>query len=162
MSQSSADVVRGLYDAFARADIPAILGALDENIDWRSPENLPHGGDFAGRDAVGRFFEGIGESWENLVVDVQEVISSGEQVVVLARAHGRVAERARTSATRPRTRGRWPTEYRSASPSTSTRHRRFQRRPRRRRNRSQRRIVAVGVVLICQSGGAQTPSTGQG
>src|SRR5438876_8202196 len=43
MSQSAADVVRGIYEAFGGGDVPAILAAVDENIDWRVPENLPHG-----------------------------------------------------------------------------------------------------------------------
>jgi ketosteroid isomerase-like protein len=90
MTQSSEDVVRSMYDAFARADIPAILSALAENIDWRAPENLPHGGHFSGRDAVGRFFQGIGERWENLSVDVEDILSSGDRVVVLATARGRL------------------------------------------------------------------------
>jgi len=37
MSQSPEDVVRGMYEAFARADIEAILNTLDERIDWRAP-----------------------------------------------------------------------------------------------------------------------------
>src|SRR5437588_9849072 len=90
MSQSSAEVVRGIYDAFARADIPAILSTLDEEIDWRAPENLPHGGHFAGRDAVAGFFQGIGQHWETLAVDVDQVISEGDQVIVLARIHGKL------------------------------------------------------------------------
>jgi ketosteroid isomerase-like protein len=89
MSQAE-DVVRGMYEAFARADIPAILSALDEQIDWRAPENLPHGGHFSGRDEVGRFFQGIGEHWETLSVEVEDVLSSGERVVVLARAEGKL------------------------------------------------------------------------
>ena len=90
MSQSPADVVRGMYDAFARADIPAILGTLDQQIDWRAPENLPHGGHFTGRDAVGRFFEGIGKHWETLAVEVEHVLADGNQVVVLASLHGKL------------------------------------------------------------------------
>jgi ketosteroid isomerase-like protein len=89
MSQAE-DVVRGMYETFARADIPAILSALDEQIDWRAPENLPHGGHFSGRDEVGRFFQGIGEHWETLSVEVEDVLSSGERVVVLARAEGKL------------------------------------------------------------------------
>jgi ketosteroid isomerase-like protein len=79
-----------LYDAFARADIPAILTTLDEQIDWRAPENLPHGGHFTGRDAVGRFFQRIGEHWQTLAVDVEEILSDGDRVVVLATARGRL------------------------------------------------------------------------
>jgi len=90
MSESTADVIRGVYDAFGRADIPAILGVLDEGIDWSVPDNLPHGGDFHGRDGVGLFFQGIGENWEDLAVDIEAIVSSGERVVVLARIHGRL------------------------------------------------------------------------
>jgi ketosteroid isomerase-like protein len=88
MSQSSAEVIRGIYDAFARADIPAILSTLDEQIDWRAPENLPHGGHFTGRDAVAGFFQKIGEHWESLTVDIDQILSGGDQVVVLAHIHG--------------------------------------------------------------------------
>jgi uncharacterized protein len=90
MSQSAADVVRGIYDAFGRGDFPAILAALEENVDWRVPENLPHGGDRRGRDGVGAFFEGIGENWDGIAVDIEHTVSSDERVVVLARIHGKL------------------------------------------------------------------------
>jgi ketosteroid isomerase-like protein len=59
MPQPPADVIGGVYEASGRGDIPAILAMIDEHIDWHAPENLPHGGHFQGRDAVGRFFQGI-------------------------------------------------------------------------------------------------------
>jgi ketosteroid isomerase-like protein len=90
MSKSPEDVVRGMYEAFARADIQAIVNTLDERIDWRAPENLPHGGHFVGRDDVGRFFQGIGEHWETLAVEVEDVLSAGDRVVVLVTARGRL------------------------------------------------------------------------
>jgi uncharacterized protein len=76
--------------AFERGDIPAILATIDEDIDWHVPPNLPHGGDFSGREAVGRFFEGIGEHWDDLKVDLEEVVDAGERVIVLCRVHGRL------------------------------------------------------------------------
>jgi ketosteroid isomerase-like protein len=79
-----------MYEAFGRQDIPTILNALDEQIDWQAPDNLPHGGRFTGRDGVGRFFQGIGEHWETLTVDTDQVLSEGETVVVLARIHGKL------------------------------------------------------------------------
>lgn len=90
MSQSNGDVVRELYAAFGRGDVPALLTMLDEQIEWHSPPNLPHGGDFHGREAVGGFFQGIGEHWESLKVDLEVLVSSGDRVVVLAGAHGRL------------------------------------------------------------------------
>lgn len=90
MSRSPEEVVRGMYEAFARADIEAILNTLDEQVDWRSPENLPHGGRFVGRENVGRFFQGIGQHWETLAVEVEDVLSAGDRVVVLLSARGRL------------------------------------------------------------------------
>ncbi len=90
MSQSTVDLLRGIYEAFGRGDVPTILAALDEDIDWRAPESLPHGGDFRGRDGVGRFFQGIGENWEGLVLDIEDIVDGGERVVVLARVHGKL------------------------------------------------------------------------
>jgi hypothetical protein len=37
MPERAEDTIRSMYDAFARADIPAILNALDDQIDWCSP-----------------------------------------------------------------------------------------------------------------------------
>ena len=90
MSQSPEEVVRSMYEAFARADIEAILGTLDAEIDWLSPENLPHGGHFSGREGVGRFFQAIGENWETLGVEIDQVLSAEDRVVVLATARGRL------------------------------------------------------------------------
>jgi ketosteroid isomerase-like protein len=90
MSPSNADLVRGLYASFARGDVPSILATLDQDIEWRAPANLPHGGDFRGREAVGGFFQGIGEHWESLKVDLETLVDSGDRVVALVHAHGRL------------------------------------------------------------------------
>jgi ketosteroid isomerase-like protein len=90
MSQSDADLISGLYQAFGRGDVPGVLAALDEQIDWHSPATLPHGGDFHGRQSIGGFFAGIGEHWESLEVDLKELVSGGEIVVALVSAHGRL------------------------------------------------------------------------
>jgi uncharacterized protein len=90
MPQSPTDVISGMYSAFGRGDVPSILAAIDEDISWRSPENLPHGGEFRGRDGVGRFFQGIGEHWQDLQVDVDAVLGNGDRVVALVRARGRL------------------------------------------------------------------------
>src|SRR5436309_15186466 len=83
MSQSPTDVIRTVYTAFERGDIPAILATIDEDIDWHVPQNLPHGGDFSGREAVGRIFEGIGEHWDELKLDLEDVVAAGERGLVL-------------------------------------------------------------------------------
>jgi uncharacterized protein len=57
-------VVETAYAAFGRGDIPAIIEMLSDDVDWRSPETLPHGGAFQGKGGVMKFFEGIGAAWD--------------------------------------------------------------------------------------------------
>src|SRR3954453_8130588 len=90
MSEANEALINGLYVAFARADIGAVLSALDEQIDWRSPEKLPHGGHFTGRDDVGRVFAGMGEPWENLNVVIDGMFSDDEGGIALASSTGRL------------------------------------------------------------------------
>ena len=90
MSQSPTDVINELYGAFARGDIPAIVGIVDEDVQWRVPENLPHGGDFHGRDGVGRFFQGLAENWEGLELELDGLVSSGDRVLAVASIQGRL------------------------------------------------------------------------
>ena len=46
MSQQNVSLVQGLYEAFARGDIPAILEAMDPDIVWNVPQapGYPLGG----------------------------------------------------------------------------------------------------------------------
>jgi uncharacterized protein len=90
MPQSSTDVISDLYAAFGRGDVPALLTALDDDIEWHAPEALPHGGSFRGREDVGRFFEGIGEQWESLEVNLDGLVGDETRVVALVRADGQL------------------------------------------------------------------------
>jgi len=90
MSESDISTIRGAYAAFGRGDIPAVMSMLEDSVDWRAPDVLPHGGAFEGKDGVGRFFQGIGEKWEDLRVDAQEFHDADGEVVVLGKASGRL------------------------------------------------------------------------
>jgi uncharacterized protein len=39
MSQKNLQVVRGIYEAFARRDVPALVAALDPKVEWRLADN---------------------------------------------------------------------------------------------------------------------------
>ena len=75
-------LIEGAYEAFGRGDIPAVIGILSDDIEWTSPETLPHGGQFRGKDGVGRFFEGLGARWSDLSLDVESVSDAGDGLVV--------------------------------------------------------------------------------
>src|SRR5436305_11204448 len=90
MSQSPTDTINGVYAAFARGDIATIISTVAEDIAWRAPENLPHGGDFQGREGVTQFFERLAENWDGLELDLEALVSNDERVLVVASLRGRL------------------------------------------------------------------------
>jgi len=74
--------VQEAYAAFARGDIPAILGMLDDGVAWTSPRSLPQGGTYKGREEVGSFFESLGSAWERLDVEPEAMGEVGDELVV--------------------------------------------------------------------------------
>ena len=85
-------VVREMYAAFGRGDVPAVLDTLAEDIEWRiaGPSELPYAGLHRGRDEVAKFFETLGGSSEFEVFEAQEYFSRGDKVVVLGHERQRV------------------------------------------------------------------------
>jgi uncharacterized protein len=88
MSAENVQVLRDGYAAFARQDVPAVLAAFDEGIQWNVPGSLPFGGTFHGHEGVMRFFGKLAESWQDLSVEPEEFIDAGDTVVVVARDRG--------------------------------------------------------------------------
>ena len=84
MSQENVNVVKGMYEAFGRADIPAVLAALDPQVEWWEAENFIYadGNPYVGPEAVltGVFMR-LGGEWEGFAVTSQEVLDAGETVV---------------------------------------------------------------------------------
>jgi len=85
MSEHNATLVRDAYEAFARGDIPTVLGILDPAIIWHIPGRSPLSGDYKGHDEVlGFFATSMERSAGTLRVDVDDIIANGERVVVLS------------------------------------------------------------------------------
>jgi ketosteroid isomerase-like protein len=59
--------IRGAYEAFAQADVPALVDIFDEDVVWHYPGNSPLAGDHKGREAVlgflGQFTERTGGTY---------------------------------------------------------------------------------------------------
>jgi ketosteroid isomerase-like protein len=90
---SSDDVrtLRDAYEAFARQDVPTVMAAFHEDIEWDSPDSTPFGGSYHGHEGVGSFFGQLPEYWEELRVEPEEFIDAGETIVVLIRLSGKGA-----------------------------------------------------------------------
>jgi uncharacterized protein len=92
MSQQDVDTIRSAYDAFARQDIPAVLDAFADDIQWDVPDSLPFGGVFNGKEEVGRFFGTLGDYYDELRVEPDEFLEAGDRVVALGNHHGKVKD----------------------------------------------------------------------
>ena len=85
MSQSNLDLIQGIYAAFARGDIPAVLGAMSPDIVWNEAEhNLPlaDGNPYIGPQAVleGVFMR-LGEDFDGFIVVPERYVAEGDSVV---------------------------------------------------------------------------------
>ncbi len=89
MSQSNLDVVQGMYAAFARGDIGAVLAAFSPDIVWNEAENnlqFVDGNPYLGPQAVleGVFMR-LGEDFDGFAVVPERYIAEGDSVVMCGR-----------------------------------------------------------------------------
>jgi hypothetical protein len=85
-------MIRSVYEAFGRGDVPAILGMLADDVDWYDPgpPEVTHAGRYRGRDDVGRFFSKVGESLDIEAFQQTEFIAKGDRVIVLGSIRAKV------------------------------------------------------------------------
>ena len=93
MSQENVDTARGLFPAFNRRDIPALLEALDPEVEWVPIMAVLEGRVYCGHDGVKQWVEGLDEYWELFEVEPEEFRDLGDRVLALGRwrARGRVS-----------------------------------------------------------------------
>lgn len=86
MSAENVQLVRAMYEAFSKGDVPGVLGRLDSQIEWREADNFIYAdrNPYIGPQAVleGVFMR-IVSQWDNFHVDPQSILDAGDQVVTL-------------------------------------------------------------------------------
>jgi uncharacterized protein len=84
-------VIRALYDAFARGDIAAVLGAFAPDIVWNEAEGFVYAdrNPYVGPQAVleGVFMR-LGTEWDGFNAMPEEIIGSGDSVIARGRYRG--------------------------------------------------------------------------
>jgi len=87
------EIISGLYEAFGRGDVPAVLGGMDPGIRWHEAEGnpyMPSGEAWVGPDAIlNNLFMRLGEDWDGFAVHPSSFHDAGDVVVVEARYSGR-------------------------------------------------------------------------
>ncbi|MBI3440058.1 MAG: nuclear transport factor 2 family protein [Proteobacteria bacterium] len=88
---SNADVVRGMYAAFQRGDIPTVLAAMAPDIVWNEAEGFPYAdkNPYVGPEAILQgVFARLGGEWDGFSVKEEQLIDAGDTIVTLGRYGG--------------------------------------------------------------------------
>jgi ketosteroid isomerase-like protein len=86
-----ADVVNGLYAAFAKGDVPGVLASFDPRIEWREAEGFRYAdrNPYIGPQAVAEgVFQRIVSDVDQFTVVPENVIDANDTVVVEGRYKG--------------------------------------------------------------------------
>ena len=87
MSERNVEVVREVYAAFTRREIPYHL--LDPEIELDLSERVFNPAVYRGHEGASRFWSEVQEVWEVFETTPEEVFEEGDRVVVFIRARGR-------------------------------------------------------------------------
>jgi uncharacterized protein len=85
------DIVRGIYDAFGKGDVPGVLGSLDERVRWQEAEGTKYAdrNPYTSPQAVAEgVFQRIVADLPDFAVVPGSFIEGGDTVVVEGRYKG--------------------------------------------------------------------------
>jgi hypothetical protein len=89
MSEQNVEFVKSVYGAFDRGDVPAVLGAFADDIEWYEAEGMPYGGVYRGPEAVAqKVFGPITEDVDGFALVREEFIASDGTVAAVVRYTG--------------------------------------------------------------------------
>ena len=78
---SAGDVIRALYDALAKGDVPGVMARLDPDVIVDEPLELPYGGVHRGRDVFVQSILGAMMGYANVEITEATVIDNAAGVV---------------------------------------------------------------------------------
>ena len=85
------EIVRALYEAFGKGDLPAVLGTFDPQIEWREAENFLYAdrNPYVGPQAVAQgVFQRIASDVKDFAVVPERYVEGADTVVVEGRYKG--------------------------------------------------------------------------
>jgi ketosteroid isomerase-like protein len=94
MSQENVEIVRRMYELFNRWGVhprgernPEIPPRLHPEIEFHTHASAPEAGVYRGRDAVIEYHERVFGQFESVRIELEELLSAGDRVVVISRQH---------------------------------------------------------------------------
>jgi ketosteroid isomerase-like protein len=77
-------IVESVYAAFATGNVPAVLGAMDDKIEWTEADGFPLAGTYVGPQAVlENVFMRLGEIGDDFAAVPNHFVADGDTVVAL-------------------------------------------------------------------------------
>jgi ketosteroid isomerase-like protein len=92
VSQENVEIVRSIYDAWAREEFPGPPELMDPEIEYVNPTGAVEPGTHHGLDAFHRAVERVFESWETWQMEPEEFEPAGDKVAVVVRYRARGRE----------------------------------------------------------------------
>jgi uncharacterized protein len=89
MTHSNEAMVRKAYDALGKGDIPKVLSAFADDIQWHELGSSPLSGEYKGKQEVLGFFGKLMELSEGTFhLRIEEVLGNDRYVLALVEEHG--------------------------------------------------------------------------
>jgi uncharacterized protein len=85
---ANADTLRKLYDAFGEGDVPTVLGAMDEKIEWQEPAGFPFESQVGPQAVAENIFGPITTQLEGFSATPNEFIDGADIVAVVGKYGG--------------------------------------------------------------------------
>ena len=91
MSEENVDVIRRMYEGFARSGPTGMLEFMDPEVDHRAIEGAPDDiGVFSGYDAMLGYYGQWVEMFDDLRAEVEELIEVGDRVIAMLHVTARM------------------------------------------------------------------------
>lgn len=86
---SNLNLVKNVYEAFAKGDVMSVLGFLTPTSEWTEAEGFPYAGTYVGPKAVleGVFMR-LGSEWNGFAAVPDEFVDGGDTVVAIGKYSG--------------------------------------------------------------------------
>jgi uncharacterized protein len=89
VSQENVDLVRRMYDAYARGEFELSLSYLDPEIELTQPAGQPGAGTYHGHEGVIQALTNWTGTWDDYRVEVEALTDFGDHVLARTVHHGR-------------------------------------------------------------------------
>lgn len=78
------ELIQALFDAYAARDATAMMGYLDETVEWTEAVGFPYAGTYVGRQAVmDNVWRPMATQWDAWTAVADQIIVEGDRVVAV-------------------------------------------------------------------------------